>query len=90
MNSWPTNENDAGQILTVALSVLLDVCGEGGRGDGCDKLNTICMWISNLLNINYKVQNIRKCKLKETLNNKLESDVMYSKNDICFVKMQAD
>jgi hypothetical protein len=48
------------------------------------------MWISNLLNINYKVQNIRKCKLKETLNNKLESDVMYSKNDICFVKIQAD
>jgi hypothetical protein len=31
MNSWPTNENDAGQILTVALSVLLDVCvGEEG------------------------------------------------------------
>jgi hypothetical protein len=26
MNSWPTNENDAGQILAVALSVLLDVC----------------------------------------------------------------
>ena len=31
MNSWPTNENDAGQILTVALSVLLDMCvGEEG------------------------------------------------------------
>jgi hypothetical protein len=61
MNPWPTNENDAGQILTVAL-----------------------------LNINYKVQNIRKCKLKETLNKKLENDVMYSRNDICSVKIQSD
>jgi hypothetical protein len=32
------------------------------------------MWISNLLNINYKVQNIRKCKLKETLNKKKFED----------------
>ena len=48
------------------------------------------MWTSNLLNINYKVQNIRKCKLKETLNKKLESDAMYSKNDICSDKIQYD
>jgi len=30
MNPWPTNENDAGQILTAAFSVLLDVCVWGG------------------------------------------------------------
>ena len=46
--------------------------------------------VSNLLKINYKVQNIRKCKPKETLNRKLESDVMYSKIDICSVKIQSD
>jgi hypothetical protein len=32
MNPWPTNENDAGQILKVAFSVLLDA--GGGRGEG--------------------------------------------------------
>jgi hypothetical protein len=31
MNPWPTNENDAGQILAAAFSVLLDVC----VGEGC-------------------------------------------------------
>ena len=38
MNPWPTNENAAGQILTVALSVLLDVCVCGGGGGGGNRV----------------------------------------------------
>ena len=36
MNPWPTNENDAGQILKAAFSALVDVCG-GGGGGSCHK-----------------------------------------------------